>query len=567
LEGPFPTNDLYTIFTVSELTNPGYASTFTIRVRSYTNTNSEIDSSDSSPVRFTTSAGSLSVTLESGGSTVVGASTNLEVTVSVENEVDSSGYIEIYWPKWNPGTQDLSNVKSMFSYSSSDFSSANGGYLLDCSASGQSGITCVLIVANPSSVSAIPSSIDTLRITNLARSITSSVTVNIRDSRFRNPYSTKPITTMVARTLTSSGITIDQQSTGITYSANSASTLSSSGIDILPLSTVINGESQYDVTIYVSQPLPVGTTLQVIIPPQISLYEDPPYNTILLLSSAIGYTPISPSLKVDITSVSDASSKLELSNIVPSPSYYVDEGQSIKFSLLLLKNPGASSISDPFRFTFYDSGYEMMTASASDFEFSLEAGSLSYLSLELSNYRTREEVEYTFTFTIEDQVPEYGQIFIDLPPDLEIDEDELRMEPVQTISEKMKRPGYDEDARRLILSNAFQEATDAPATVEFIITRGIKNPSTTRPTPGLVVSTADQYGNVIGQAETDPIVASANTIEEIEVSIISFSEDGTTSTSQPSTYILNVHNGFDYPILINSYIAIRIPIELEMENS
>jgi hypothetical protein len=71
-------------------------------------------------------------------------------------------------------------------------------------------------------------------------------------------------------------------------------------------------------------------------------------------------------------------------------------------------NPSSTATIDTFGFSFYDSDYLMMTGSTSDLNMDLVSGSLSDVSVSLSNYRIREGVTYEFTFITQDIVVALG---------------------------------------------------------------------------------------------------------------------------------------------------------------
>lgn len=141
--------------------------------------------------------------LASQSSTITGAYCNMQFQITPTNAVPSSGgYLEIYLPKWNPGTQNINLASSSVKYSSSDFSSLNSGYLVDCSATGHANLKCIFIVNTPSSLSTLSTTTDTLRVTGFSSNLAggSVFTLLLSNSRFRNPYSLKPLTTIKATT-------------------------------------------------------------------------------------------------------------------------------------------------------------------------------------------------------------------------------------------------------------------------------------------------------------------------------------------------------------------------------
>jgi hypothetical protein len=99
----------------------------------------------------------------------------------------------------------------MIYYATSDYSSSNGGYTIDCTSTTHTNIKCIFTVNTPSTVSAISTTYDELKISGFSSTIASGGTLDftLSNSRFRNPPSTKPVTTITAETYNSDGNQID----------------------------------------------------------------------------------------------------------------------------------------------------------------------------------------------------------------------------------------------------------------------------------------------------------------------------------------------------------------------
>lgn len=102
----------------------------------------------------------------------------------------------------------------MFDYnvSVSNYNVAEGGYLIPCSSALHGGIICVIRVASPTTVSEISSLKDVLRVKGLSSAISAGQTFTFQttDSQFKNPPSTKAISTFEAASFAASQNGIDE---------------------------------------------------------------------------------------------------------------------------------------------------------------------------------------------------------------------------------------------------------------------------------------------------------------------------------------------------------------------
>jgi len=100
-------------------------------------------------------------------------------------------------------------------------------------------------------------------------------TVTIEDERFRNPPSTRPVKDYRAKSyknnMTLVAATGHQE---ISYAVATAAKIPSSNVSITSVSGEINDDDQFDFTIQMPLPLPVGAVVTLKIPPSIQIYED-----------------------------------------------------------------------------------------------------------------------------------------------------------------------------------------------------------------------------------------------------------------------------------------------------
>lgn len=154
------------------------------------------------------------------------------------------GYFEFAMPKWNSGTQRTSLALSMidFDTSSSNYSITLGGYLVPCSSADHGAIVCVIQLAVLSTVEDISTQKDVLKIDGLTSAISagSTFTFQTTGSSFKNPPSTKAVSTFEANSFTSASKGIDGQTTGISYQVSTAATLAASSVSITTVNSSIN---------------------------------------------------------------------------------------------------------------------------------------------------------------------------------------------------------------------------------------------------------------------------------------------------------------------------------------
>jgi hypothetical protein len=141
---------------------------------------------------------------------------NLKIDLTVTTALATTGYFKVKFPKWNPGTQRVSKATSMIHYSTSDTVS-NGRYKIDCTSTSHPNLACWFLPVTPSSVSAIATAFDELYVSGFSTAISSTLSLTISNSRFRNPSSTKPLTTLTVESYNSNNFMIDQQKSVASY--------------------------------------------------------------------------------------------------------------------------------------------------------------------------------------------------------------------------------------------------------------------------------------------------------------------------------------------------------------
>lgn len=103
-----------------------------------------------------------------------------------------------------------------------------------CTSAEHPSITCSFVPAPISTVEQIVTERDILLVTGLTRDILSNQSFIFRtnDKVFRNPPTTKEITTFMARTQRADSKTIDEQTTGIKYQVSTPVTILSNLVQI-----------------------------------------------------------------------------------------------------------------------------------------------------------------------------------------------------------------------------------------------------------------------------------------------------------------------------------------------
>ena len=107
---------------------------------------------------------------------------------------------------------------------------------------------------------------------------------------------------------------------------------------------------------------------------------------------------------------------VELTNLVPSSQYYVDEGVTISFTLFNLQNPISCGHTDGFIIQVYDQESLILVLSQSaGVSITATSGTLSNLKIQPDSFRTSVMTSYYFSFVTSNPVPSRGQVQIIIP--------------------------------------------------------------------------------------------------------------------------------------------------------
>lgn len=123
--------------------------------------------------------------------------------MTVTNDVPQTGSVQFLTPKWNTGTQNLAVVTSMFKYNWQGTAPGTNGYAVECEADGHPDAECFFLPVSVVSADDIITTRDIFTVTNLATALQSGAQITFRSSGsiFRNPPTTKPVTTFGVRTV------------------------------------------------------------------------------------------------------------------------------------------------------------------------------------------------------------------------------------------------------------------------------------------------------------------------------------------------------------------------------
>eukprot|EP00347_Sterkiella_histriomuscorum_P021799 403332729 len=551
----FPNTDKFLIFQISNLKLPGYVSSFTVIASTLTSTNVQVDTSVGNTFKFDSTPGVLQLSLSALTTQEVGSYGNLQVTTILQNQLKSTGYFQMKFPKWNIGTQTLSQVLSMIKYSSSDLQ--NGlGYKVDCEASGHPNLVCYFTSTAVTQISQISSTFDILKVSGFSSDITTTLQFTIKNNRFRNPSSTKPITSIIVESYNQQGNQIDLQKTQFSFQVTQALSLTNSQVAIEASGeSQINRQAQYNIRITTPVPFPIGTQMLITIPSQIQISSSTSTSQIVL-NSAIGFSPLYPVLQVTIED--QATQIIRLKNLVPFSSNYVDVGTQIQISLIQLVNPSSTANTDAFKIQIFDQEFLMMESNS--ISITAQPGALTSCTITPDNYRTRQATQYSFGFGISNALEAGSQIKIKMPTQFTIQTSALKLTVKQQLFGSATI-SYDATTRKILIQNGIPSALQSGDIIKFDIAAGIINPTTTKTTDAFVISTIDSSSNTVDQNSIITITPTPNEIPQVQVMACS-NLPSQSYTSQVCTYSLRIYPTINFPIQLNSYIEIELPEEL-----
>ena len=215
--------------------------------------------------------------------------TDISVAFTLTNEVPSNGILELGLAKWNQGTQTIGLESSSISYTIPDDEIGANLYNIPCSATSGDLISCSFEVAPVTTIEGISTSRDLLKVSGFTSALAAGTTFTFQTtgSRFRNPPTTKTISSYTARTMDASGNEIDSYSTKIVYEnqVTEAALMLSDQVTIRATTGEINQEQVYTFTVTLPIPLPVGAEIELVIPTEVSIYSDDARSNLILLSA------------------------------------------------------------------------------------------------------------------------------------------------------------------------------------------------------------------------------------------------------------------------------------------
>lgn len=169
-------------------------------------------------------------------------------------------------------------------------------------------------------------------------------------SVFRNPPSTKIVSTFSAQSRTSLGQVVTSAPI-VSVKVTQAAVLPLSNANLTCSSNQLDSQNTYAFTFKMSLPGPVGLKIKIVVPSQMSIYSRT--NPTQLVLNSVAASP--PLYEIPYLAVSDARTQtVILSNLVPNSNYYVDEGSFVQFNLISIVNPSSVQASDSFQITFYE---------------------------------------------------------------------------------------------------------------------------------------------------------------------------------------------------------------------
>ena len=250
MTGGFPSTDFLIIVSINGLKNPSHVRYWYTFVASYQSNGLPIELSGATNFSFRTTPGALSCKLSNLGSDVVAEYTDISVLCIVSNEVELAGYFEIGMAKWNSGTPNIGLERSMIKYNELQFQVTPLGvqYAVACSSAEHPNISCSIQPAAVTTVEQISQGRDIFRVKGLTRPILSGQAFNFRTSGlvFKNPPTTKEISTFKASSYRADGSMIDEQTQGIKYQISTPTVILANQVQIRAATGEINQQQAFD---------------------------------------------------------------------------------------------------------------------------------------------------------------------------------------------------------------------------------------------------------------------------------------------------------------------------------
>lgn len=188
---------------------------------------------------------------------------------------------------------------------------------------------------------------------------------------------------------------------------------------------------QFTFTIQLPLPMPVGAAIEMTIPPTINIFSDAERRN-LILNSVIGNPPL---YSVPVVTVVDANlQKIRINNLAPQAKNYQDSGNPVVFTLLLMKNPGSTQETASFEMSVFDQESIIFKVNKTGFTFKATPGTLEEIQILPDNFKVRAKVNYRFSFLTRNNLFKGGSIGITVPPEILVNEQELKFVPIQTVN-------------------------------------------------------------------------------------------------------------------------------------
>jgi len=377
-------------FFAENITNPLYSKSITgFYIESLDATATRIDNSTGPLTVQLPVPGSLAVTLTPATS-VVGAISDLTVSLTMTNDIPANGRIHIILPKWNPASPSPQSIfLSVINWvggtnvnviSCSYTSNLNGDFTKDKILVGNSFLTTE---GNTGGI------------------------IKFTINAYHNPPSYEPFNFISVYTTTSNQENILDRSEAVTLVMNTMATLPATNINITAANTEVNQVTYYNFSIQVTNPLTINARILITFPTNISITTQNPAGN--------GFGKLASSFSTDYT---DATRVLELTNIITNSNNYVEANEIIQFKIQNIKNPPTTVPTDTFTFiTKAGIDYNIETNTA-PVTFTATGGHILSITVTPSIYAINQRVPYAFTFVTQNPITVGSSLVITFPVEI-----------------------------------------------------------------------------------------------------------------------------------------------------
>lgn len=522
-------------FMVSNVKNPGSAqqvSGFSVKFYSTLTATSTLDASAAGAFYQAYTPDTLSSAVILPGSYIVGDVVTWNFNIIPKNPIPVGGLIQISFPKWTDATRYSIGAQSMLSPGTNLCSPISG---LTATS-----LSCTF------TINANPSGLDTLLISGAFQAVQTAGSVfEISVDSVKNMPTTRSYTTFAILTLDASQYGIDAQS-GMTMAMLTPGTLASSQVTvIINPPTTVDAITSYLFTLFVSNPIPEGGNIEVIIPPTItasgllsSIGADQRIN------SAVTVAPVNPAFPNDVM----------LTGGFPTLSDSVPIQGLIAFTMKYLQNPSTNSPTTSFQIITYDDIYPIEQITTGLIVVG-QTGSITMSTFTYSDSRVLEYNAFTISMTLQSALQSSCSIQVTFPA-------EFTIPNVATTSCTLSgtsglSPSYKCSivANKLTISTPFGSATSALNTnVQFTIANNyVQNPSSTKPTAtAFTVQTVSQNGSPIDTWTGSQFTATVNSLKTASVTASSYQ-----TGAQDTVFTFSLTT--PHLVAANAYILISPP--------